>query len=132
MAEEKRRKVLFSQCASELPETEQKRKGFTGTPRCAATLVCIFTYSYKSINADVFLQIGSNFFITAAHCLQDIEGVSPEPSEVQIFLGLQNRDEMTKHQTRSPFSLILNYWGTALTLFFLHFREGTQKQRPYM
>ena len=92
----------------------------------------VYLYFVITMYLHLLSQIGSNFFITAAHCLQDIEGVSPEPSEVQIFLGLQNRDEMTKHQTRSPFSLILNYWGTALTLFFLHFREGTLKQRPYM
>ena len=67
-------------------------------------------YLYFVITMQLHLllsQIGSNFFITAAHCLQDIEGVSPEPSEVKIFLGLQNREEMTKHQTRFPFSLIL-------------------------
>ena len=86
--------MLFSQCASELPETEQNRKGFTGTPRCAATLVCTFTFSNKSINADVFfLQIGSNFFITAAHCLQDYAGFPLEPSDVKIILGVQKTNE---------------------------------------
>ena len=38
-----------------------------------------------------FPQIGSNIFLTAAHCLQNYDGVVQETSQLKIILGVQNR-----------------------------------------
>ena len=61
--------------------------------RCAATLVkhCnnYFTIFFS------FSQIGSNIFLTAAHCLQNWADVVLPASQLKIILGVQNRRTLT-------------------------------------
>merc|ERR1719458_169074 len=40
-------------------------------------------------------MIGSNVFLTAAHCLQNWAGVVQAPSQLKIILGVQNRRKLT-------------------------------------
>ena len=58
--------------------------------RCAATMVgeIIFRFTFSS-------QIGSNVFLTVAHCLQNWAGVVQAPSQLKIILGVQNRRKLT-------------------------------------
>ena len=61
--------------------------------RCAATLVdkCIIFF----LLIFLFSQIGSNIFLTAAHCLQNWAGLIQAPSQLKIILGVQNRTKLT-------------------------------------
>ena len=43
---------------------------------------------------DFFFKIGSNIFVTAAHCLHDWHGFPLSGSEMKIILGALNRREL--------------------------------------
>ena len=40
------------------------------------------------------LQIGGNMFLTAAHCLENWAGEVQEPSELTLFLGVHNKNNL--------------------------------------
>ena len=42
-----------------------------------------------------FSQIGSNVFLTAAHCLENWAGEVQTPSQLKIILAVQNRSKLT-------------------------------------
>ena len=42
-----------------------------------------------------FLQIGGNMFLTAAHCLENYYGEVQEPSELTLFLGVHDKNNLT-------------------------------------
>ena len=41
-------------------------------------------------------QIGSNMFLTAAHCLENWAGEVQEPSELTVFLGVHNKGNLER------------------------------------
>ena len=61
--------------------------------RCAATLVDKGIDSFTDLS--LFSQIGSNIFLTAAHCLQNWAEVVQAPSQLKIILGVQDRRKLT-------------------------------------
>ena len=42
----------------------------------------------------LFLQIGGNMFLTAAHCLENYYGEVQEPSELTLFLGVHDKNNL--------------------------------------
>ena len=49
------------------------------------------TNFYKVLH---LLQIGGNMFLTAAHCLENWAGEVQEPSELTLFLGVHNKNNL--------------------------------------
>ena len=49
------------------------------------------THFYKVLHP---LQIGGNMFLTAAHCLENWAGEVQEPSELTLFLGVHNKNNL--------------------------------------
>ena len=49
------------------------------------------THFYKVLH---LLQIGGNMFLTAAHCLENWAGEVQEPSELTLFLGVHNKNNL--------------------------------------
>ena len=42
----------------------------------------------------VLSQIGGNFFLTAAHCLENWAGEVQEPSELTLYLGVTDKNNL--------------------------------------
>ena len=55
-------------------------------------------------------QIGSNIFLTAAHCLENWAGEVQTPSQLKIILGVQNRRQLTST------ARFYNLFGTLLQI----------------
>ena len=59
----------------------------------------LFCTIVRQIISSLFLnfspQIGSNIFLTAAHCLENWAGEVQAPSQLKIIIGVQNRRKLT-------------------------------------
>ena len=62
--------------------------------RCAATMVR-HKNSFLFVKIFSSSQIGSNVFLTAAHCLENWAGEVQAPWKLKIILGVQNRRKLT-------------------------------------
>ena len=62
--------------------------------KCAAILVVEYIL-LLFLNFVFFPQIGSNMFLTAAHCLQNWADAVQTPSQLKVVLGVQNRSKLT-------------------------------------